>query len=41
MKNGRIESEGTLSELLAASTEMQLLWQGIESRTGKEAEQFI
>ncbi|WP_106767426.1 ABC transporter ATP-binding protein [Paenibacillus faecalis] len=28
MKNGRIEAEGTLSELLESCEEMQLLWQG-------------
>lgn len=36
MKDGRMEAEGTLSELLAFSEEMQLLWQGGESSPVKE-----
>jgi ATP-binding cassette subfamily B protein len=38
MKNGRIEAEGPLSELLGTCTEMQLLWQGEESTVEEEAE---
>jgi ATP-binding cassette subfamily B protein len=39
MKDGRVESEGTLSELLETSLEMQLLWQGDESPVKEEEEQ--
>ncbi|SEN98056.1 ABC transporter ATP-binding protein [Paenibacillus sp. OV219] len=35
MKDGRIEAEGSLQELLTFSSEMQLLWQG-EERTAEE-----
>ena len=31
MKDGRIEAEGSLAELLATNEEMQLLWQGKET----------
>ncbi|MCM3629769.1 ABC transporter ATP-binding protein/permease [Paenibacillus glycanilyticus] len=39
MKDGRIEAEGSLSELLASSKEMQLLWRGEESKEDLEEEE--
>ncbi|KHF35587.1 putative multidrug resistance ABC transporter ATP-binding/permease protein YheI [Paenibacillus sp. P1XP2] len=40
MKDGRIEAEGTLTELLATCSEMQLLWQGEASET-EEADESL
>uniref|UniRef100_A9U827 Predicted protein n=1 Tax=Physcomitrium patens TaxID=3218 RepID=A9U827_PHYPA len=39
MKDGRIEAEGSLAELLESSTEMQLLWQGELTDSSEAGEQ--
>ncbi|KAF9120767.1 hypothetical protein BGX30_002966, partial [Mortierella sp. GBA39] len=39
MKDGRIEAEGSLAELLESSTEMQLLWQGEPTDSSESGEQ--
>jgi len=41
MKDGRIEAEGQLSDLLETCTEMQLLWQGEATATDEKDEDLI
>lgn len=41
MKDGRIEAEGTLNELLTTSIEMQLLWQGEQSPVEEEDGELV